>query len=112
MATQAERFGDVVVMSVEGEFSGDTVAQFRRVAEDQLAGQDAPWLVLDFEKVQSIDSGGLETLLWFRDKVEENMGFVKICALDTTCAKVFELTRFDRKFEVFESVTDAVKSYD
>lgn len=111
MAASVEKYGDVVVISVDGEFSGDTIQQFRRVAEDQLGG-DGVWFVLDFEKTVSMDSNGLETLLWFRDQVESHTGLVKVCALDDTCTKVFELTRFDRKFEVFPSATDAIKSYE
>jgi anti-anti-sigma factor len=111
MATQAEKYGDVVVISVESEFTGDTVQQFRRVAEEQITDANL-WFVVDLEKTVSIDSQGLETLLWFRDEVESHTGLVKVCALDDTCRKVFELTRFDRKFEVFETATDAIKSYE
>jgi len=111
MPASAERYGDVVVLSVEGEFTGDAVQQFRRVAEEQL-GDSGLWFVLDLEKTVSFDSTGLETLLWFRDEVEAHTGLVKVCALDETCRKVFELTRFDRKFEVFESATEAIKSYE
>ena len=111
MAATAEKYGDVVVISIESEFSGDTIQQFRRTTEEQLDGTNL-WFVLDFEKTVSIDSAGLDTLLWFRDRVEEHTGLVKVCALDATCAKVFELTRFDRKFEVFPDTTEAVKSYE
>ena len=111
MAASAEQYGDVIVISVESEFTGDTVQQFRGVVEEQLAGGGA-WFVLDMEKAVSIDSAGLEALLWFRDEVEAHTGLVKVCALDETCRKIFELTRFDRKFEVFETATDAIKSYE
>jgi len=111
MATTAEKYGDVVVISIESEFTGDTVQQFRRVAEEQLKAGNL-WFVLDFEKTVAMDSSALEALLWFRDAVEGQTGLVKVSALDETCAKVFEVTRFDRKFEVFESLTEAVKSYE
>jgi len=111
MATKAEKYGDVVVISVESEFTSDTVQQFRRVAEEQIKESNL-WFVVDLEKTVSIDSQGLETLLWFRDEVESHTGLVKVCALDDTCRKVFELTRFDRKFEVFETATDAIRSYE
>jgi len=111
MVAAAEKYGDVVVISVDAELSGDTIQQFRRVVEEQLKGGNL-WFVLDFEKTTSMDSVGLETLLWFRDQVETHTGMAKVCALDETCAKIFELTRFDRKFEVFETATDAVKSYE
>ncbi len=111
MATTAERYGDVVVITVDSEFTEDTVQEFRRKAEEQL-GEENLWFVLDFERVVTVDSTGLEALLWFRDEVESHTGLVKICGLDPTCSKIFELTRFDRKFELFEGVTEAVKSYD
>jgi anti-sigma B factor antagonist len=111
MATLAEKYNDVVVISVEPELTDDTIQQFRRVSDEQLDGKNL-WFVVDMEKAASIDSSGLETLLWFRDEVESHTGLVKICAIDPTCRKVFELTRFDRKFEVFDTATDAIKSYE
>ena len=111
MTTTAEQYGDVIVINVESEFSGDTVSQFRRAVQEQL-GQENQWFVIDFEKALSMDSAALEALLWFRDEVEGQTGMVKVCGLDETCAKIFELTRFDRKFEVFEDLTEAMKSYE
>ena len=111
MATAAEKYGDVVVLSVDSEFTGEAVQQFRQAAEEQLTAGNL-WFVLDFLKATALDSNALETLLWFRDEVEGHTGLVKVCGLDETCAKVFELTRFDRKFEVFGDVTGAVKSYE
>lgn len=111
MASSAEKYGDVVVISVESEFTDDTVQQFRRVAEEQLTAGHR-WFVLDFEKAVTLDSSALDSLLWFRDQVEGQTGLVKVCALDETCAKIFEMTRFDRKFEVFAGVPEAVKSYE
>lgn len=110
MPTKSEKYGDVVVISVEAEFSGDAVRQFRTVAEGQTTVENL-WFVIDFEKTSTIDSGGLEALLWFRDRVEGNTGLVKVCGLDEACAKIFELTRFDRKFEVFPGLSAAVDSY-
>jgi anti-anti-sigma factor len=110
MPTRSEKFGDVVVISVESEFSGDAVSQFRAVAETQAIPENF-WFVLDFQQTSTLDSAALEALLWFRERVEGNTGLVKVCGLDETCAKIFELTRFDRKFEIFSAVTDAVESY-
>ncbi len=112
MTTVASRYGDVVVLAMDTDFSGDTVSQFRRTAEEQMSSDEMLWYVLDFEKTVDVDSNGLEALLWFRDEVESLTGLVKICNLNETCAKIFELTRFDRKFEVFESLPEVVKSYD
>lgn len=111
MTTRAEQYGDVIVLNVESEFSGDTVSQFRREVQEQL-GQKHQWFVIDFEKAVSMDSAALDALLWFRDEVESQTGMVKVCGLDEVCAKIFELTRFDRKFEVFEDLTAAMKSYE
>ena len=112
MTTTASKYGDVVVLSVDSDFTGDTVGQFRRVCQEQMSCEDVLWYVLDFEKTVDMDSSGLEALLWFRDEVESRTGLVKVCNLNETCAKIFELTRFDRKFEVFEALPEAVKSYE
>lgn len=111
MTATAERYRDVVVITVESDLSDDTLQHFQRVAEEQLDDGNL-WYVIDLEKAVGFDSAALEALLWFRDEVENHTGVVKVCSLNETCAKIFELTRFDRKFEVFPCVTDAVKSYE
>lgn len=110
MTTRSGKFGDVVVISVESELTGDAVKEFRAVAEKEVVPENL-WFVLDFQQTSTMDSAGLEALLWFRDRVEGNTGLVKVCGLDETCAKIFELTRFDRKFEIFPAVSEAVDSY-
>jgi hypothetical protein len=36
---------------------------------------------------------------------------VKVAGLKGHCRKIFEMVRFDRKFQVFDNVHEAVKSF-
>ena len=61
--------------------------------------------------VTAIDSEGLEALLDVQDKCEDEYGNVKLCGLDETAQKILEITRLDRRFEVFGDLDATVKSF-
>jgi anti-sigma B factor antagonist len=110
MPVDIERYGDVVVAKLEDELIEDSVARLTGALEASLA-QGIRQLVIDFEKTEQLDSAGLETLLDISEKVQQANGSVKISGLSETCRKVFEMTRFDKRFELFGSLLDAVKSF-
>ena len=62
-------------------------------------------------RVGAFDSLGLENLLWFHEQVEAAGGVVKVAGLKGHCRKIFEMVRFDKKFDVFENIHEAVKSF-
>ena len=109
MPTTADMYGSMTVLAVEPVLAGDESAAFRdRVSEQlDLGGR---WFVIDFSKVAYCDSRGLEELLDFQERVEVAGGFVKIAGLRGNCRRIFELVRFDKRFDVFDSLQEAVKS--
>ena len=111
MATTADTYGSMTVMTVEPAFTGAEADAFRRVADEQLRA-GGRWFVLDLARAGTFDSRGLEELLAFQEKVASNGGVVKLAGLKGHCRKIFEMTRFDKKFEVFEGVHEAVRNFD
>jgi len=100
----------MTVLSVEPALTKAEAEEFRRAAAEQIhAG--GRWFVLDLARVGGLDSQGLEELLLFHDQVDSAGGVVKVAGLKGHCRKVFEIVRFDRKFEVFDDVHEAVKSF-
>jgi anti-sigma B factor antagonist len=110
MQILTETFGDVLVAHAPDELTDDVahlVANtLKRAAE---AGQSR--VVLQMDRTDGFDSAGLTVLLDLHDLLRQMGGGIKVCGLTDTGRKVFEITRLERRFELFESLVDAVGSF-
>lgn len=103
-------YGNVAVLTVKGELTNDTINDFVE-QRDVILAQGRCNLVADFNALTSIDSSGLEALCSARRACEHIQGALKICSVDETGRKIFEITRLDRKFEIFDDLDSAVRSF-
>jgi len=110
MATTADAYGSMTVLGVEPSLTKAETDLFRRTVSEQIQA-GGRWFVLDLSKVGCFDSQGLEDLLWFQEQVEAVHGVVKVAGLPGHGRTVFEIVRFDKRFEVFDNVHEAVKSF-
>jgi|SRR5579864_1047940 len=76
-----------------------------------LLNADRPQVVFDLSSVRRLDAAGVETLLKCMNLAMRRDGDVKLAALSAESAVVLELTRADRLFEIYESSTDAARSF-
>ncbi len=102
-----------------------TVVHFRdqRILEDlaiQELGQELFYLVdvehrkkllLNFANVNFLSSGALGKLNSLEKKMRVLGGVVKLCSIHPTIYKVFEITRFNTIFEIFQAEADALASF-
>ncbi|NMC18909.1 MAG: STAS domain-containing protein [Thermogutta sp.] len=102
-----------------------TVVHFKdqRILEDlaiQELGQELFYLVdveqrkkllLNFANVNFLSSGALGKLNSLEKKIRNLGGVVKLCSIQPTIYKVFEITRFNTIFEIFKSEADALASF-
>lgn len=72
---------------------------------------DRPQLVLDLSQVKHLDAAGVDMLLQCMAEVMKRDGDLKLAAVSPQAAVVLELTRTDRFFEIYETWSDAVKSF-
>src|SRR5690242_21727008 len=72
---------------------------------------DRPQLVFDLSLVKQLDAAGVEMLLHCVSEVMKRDGDLKLASLSPQAAMVLELTRTDRLFEIYESSTDAARSF-
>lgn len=68
-------------------------------------------LLLDFTAVDFIDSSGLGTLVSCLNTINKAGGALKLCSFQENPKHVFEMTRLDRVFEVFEDCDEAIGSF-
>lgn len=72
---------------------------------------DRPQLVFDLSQVQQLDAAGVEMLLRCMSEAHKRDGDLKLAAVSSAAAVVLELTRTERLFEIYETSTDAVRSF-
>jgi anti-anti-sigma factor len=72
---------------------------------------DRPQLVFDLSLVKQLDAAGVEMLLQCVSEVMKRDGDLKLASLSRQAAMVLELTRTDRMFEIYETSTDAARSF-
>jgi anti-sigma B factor antagonist len=99
-------------MAVSGQLTAANVDAFR----DQLAVWHASEegvvnFVIDMSGCDFLDSAGLGTLIATLKRITERGGDMKIAALQKKPRMVFEITRAYKIFEIFDTVDDAVQSY-
>jgi anti-anti-sigma factor len=110
MPIATETYGDVVVARLEDELTAENVSRFESVVRLPL-DDGIRNFVIDMEKTEVLDNAGLEAMDTFGERLEEIGGQLKFSGLGPACRKIFELTRFDRRFDLFDSLIDAVRSF-
>ncbi len=110
MTISVTHYEDVAVLSVKEDLTGDAVEVFTergtRCQDEGLYN-----LVVDCSSLGGFDSAGLEALLALQNRCEDQLGALKLCCLDETCARILDITRLARRFEAHEDLESAVKSF-
>lgn len=86
------------------------VSSFQHEMDAHLSA-DKPQLVLDCSAVRQIDSAGIDMLLRCMEKAMRQDGDVKLAAVSPEAGVILRLTRVDRVFEIYDTVSEAVTSF-
>jgi len=101
----------VVVQRLPGQVNlGHVQRLMQEIAP--LFKEDRPRVVFDFSQVCQIDSAGVDMLLRCVEETAKRDGDLKLAAVPPGAAVLLELTRVDRIFEIFDTVEQAVDSFD
>lgn len=107
MNLPTEIFGKVIVVHTPEELG----AEQSDALEAYISTLDRQNVVFDLDATETIDSKGLTSLLNIREKLGDAGGEAKIATTNLNNRKIFEITRLNQQLEVFDSVVDAVKSF-
>lgn len=111
VSVRHELRGPVCVVTPLGDIRvGPSDARFRDAIRDLLA-QGNRQLVLDFSRVEFIDSTGLGDLAGLRAAAVKAGGNLKLAGLSKRLHDLLTLTRMDLVFEIFPTADEAVASY-
>jgi len=110
MQISTETFGNVLVAHTPDELNEDSLEGFTAALQPQINTGHVN-VVLQMDRTELYDSAGLTALVDLQDEVREVGGNLKISGLADPGRKIFEVTRLDERFDVFESIIDAVSSF-
>ncbi|MGD9722406.1 MAG: STAS domain-containing protein [Pirellulales bacterium] len=107
MNLPTELFGRVLVVHTPEELCVDQCERFTAF----LSALPERQLVLDMDHTETLDSDSLTTILDCQERLRRAQGDLKIATTNGINRKIFEITRLDQQLEVYESVVDAVNSF-
>jgi anti-anti-sigma factor len=110
MPIKTEDYGNVCVIALNGDFTSEAAKEIKATAEQRIEQRRLADFVVDFEKVDFIDSEGLETLLWLKRRCEDLFGQIKLINLADNCRKILEITRLEHRFECHADLAGALKT--
>jgi len=99
--------GEVLVMQYQGRIvAGNEVFTLHARVADAIEKYGD--VVLQLDQVEFLDSSGLGALMRLVQDARSKGGDLKLCGLPPKVRKVLELTHLISKFEVYESVEEAI----
>ncbi|MDA3838202.1 MAG: STAS domain-containing protein [Candidatus Delongbacteria bacterium] len=101
--------GDVGVISVTGRLDASNTTTFKEEFLKWL--NETNEFVLDLSRLEFIDSTGLGGIVACMKYASEKDGDLKIACLQSKPRMVFEITRANKIFDIYDDVATAVESY-
>jgi anti-sigma B factor antagonist len=100
---------EVAVVTLAGTLD----VALQKILRDELerVAQEQGDLVLDLAQVAFIDSSCLGALVATAKMLREKQGDIKIAGLRDDVLSIFQITRLDRVFGIFDTVDEAAASY-
>ncbi len=108
--TNLESVVKAEVIELEDEFLAKNVLAFKESVTDAIE-RGRRLIVVDCHACKNVDSASLESLLWAIEEIQDRGGLMKIACLNDTMKRVFEITQFDRIFEIYDDVLYAVRAF-
>ena len=102
--------GDVKILTVQGRFDTYNAPPVREWLEEAVRTRP-PFIVVNLAGVNFVDSTAMATLVQGMKRCRERDGDLRLCALQQPVRMIFELTRLDRAFEIYQSEEDAVQAF-
>lgn len=103
---------NILILMPQGRIDYDSADAFSAALQPHLdeCKEDGTALVLDFTAVEYISSVGLRVLMLAARQVKAQNGRIAIANLSTVVKEVFEISRFNKVYKVYDHVDDAMEA--
>jgi len=93
---QSIRDGDNVIVRLAGELDHYCAQSVRRELDALIADRSVRWLVLDFSRLQFMDSSGIGVILGRYRQMRDRGGQVGVVNMNSHIARIFHMSGMDR----------------
>ena len=111
MRIETNRHGAVTVIHPDGPVITEDDATQLRTQTYEVLGNTLGRFILDASDMVFVDSFGLEALVDVTNELAAGGQSLKICEISDTLREIFALTGLTEKFQQFEDVQTAVRSF-
>jgi len=101
---------DVVICNLDGDIDINSSPDIRKVFEDITNAKEKK-ILINLEKVPYVDSSGLATLVEVLKKSKSYAGKLKLSNLSDKVKGLFEITKLEKLFEIYDSADQAVADF-
>ena len=109
----SQRKGDVLVVRFTSpKIFADALIQ--QIGDEllELVDQADGKMLLDFEPVNFMSSLMIGRIILLRKKAKASQTEIKLCNVCPSVLGVFEVTRLDKLFKIYDSAEDALNAYE
>ena len=111
MKISEERINDIIVLNLDGSLMGGPEAVSLNEAVNRFLDESSLKLVLNMESVERSNSSGLGILIKALITFRKNGGELKLANVNPKIENLLTITKLNSILDTFESVEDAVKSF-
>lgn len=102
--------GDVKVVGLEGKMDSQGFNMVEKKIVD-LIDQGARKILLDFAKLEYINSAGLRILIIAANKIKEVEGELRLCSPNKLVKEIFAISGFEKIFQIFDDRIKALEDF-
>ena len=96
------------VFELQGKLLGGPEAQILMEEMQQLLDSGEKSVIFNLSGIERMNSSGLGVLIQVFTSFKNNGGVVKLAAAKENVRKLFEITKLDRIFEIYDSEAEAL----
>ena len=105
-----EEANDVLIVDVTGDLDARSAGDLKLTINEKIEGGKV-WILINLSDVPYMDSAGLGVLVSGLKNTNRQNGDLRLWGLQPDVRNIFELTRLNKVFQIFEDEAGALASF-
>ncbi|MFH1867523.1 MAG: STAS domain-containing protein [Candidatus Omnitrophota bacterium] len=110
MQVTENKNNDILVFDVDGDIDINSSPEIRKIFDKPIR-EKAMKIVVNLSSVSYMDSSGLATLVEMLKKTRTYGGKLRLSNLSAKVKSLFEITKLEKLFEIFETKEEAIADF-
>jgi anti-sigma B factor antagonist len=108
---QKEDRGDVAILTLNGDMMEECVLPVKDAIEQIVGKDNKNQVVINMGGVEWVNSLGLSAIIAALTQLRSTGGDLRLACVPERMKRPFEITRFDKVFQFFDTIEAAVASF-